>query len=153
MTAFSAVAACPPSQCSQCPHGLVDTGLLSGPRWDDTSPAAISESRVVFSDTQDVSEVFSYVLGMTLNCLGRAVRYPLATGHPSGWPGRFCKRCVQVAQPFVFPFLFPFALPAPWAFPRPFVPAGPAWRIEAVDSPSEDDLAKETLALRYPRVG
>ena len=49
----------------------------------------------------------------------------------------------------MFPFLFPFALPAPWAFPRPFVPAGPAWRKVAVDSPSEEDFAKETLALRY----
>ena len=31
---------------------------------------------------------------------------------------------VQVAQPLVFPFPFPFRLPAPWAFPRPLVPAG-----------------------------
>ena len=30
---------------------------------------------------------------------------------------------VQVAQPLVS-FPFPFRLPAPWAFPRPFVPAG-----------------------------
>ena len=76
------------------------------------------------------------VLGMTLNCLGRAVRYPLATGHPSGWPGSFSK-VVQGAQPLVFPFLFPFALPAPWAFPRPLVPAGLAFWMEVVDAMEE----------------
>ena len=76
---------------------------------------------------------------------------PLSARHrsPLGVAGLILQKVCPGGSTFCLSLPLSFALPAPWAFPRPFVPAGPAWRIEAVDSPSEEDFAKETLALRY----
>ena len=74
---------------------------------------------------------------MTLNCLGRAVRYPLATGHPSGWPGGFSKVCPG-GSTFGISFLFSFRFTGPSGLSSAF---GASWSCglkEAVDPPSEE---------------
>ena len=85
---------------------------------------------------------------MTLNCLGRAVRYPLATGHPSGWPGGFSKVCpggstFGLSLPLSFRFTGPLGLSS--AF-------GASWScfLDGGGGRHGGAIAEETLALRNP---